>query len=486
MFCVYCATKVTKELQDVVHTTQNSNIYKCCINISLVAKAKKHYIEIVRCATCTQIRTNKLGGHAIKKLLALVLVACLALSMVACGAASSSTVVSSTASSTGAEPVTLTYWSMWNATEPQAVVIQEAIDAYQAETGNTVNVEWKGRDISTLIQAALDAGEKIDMFDEDYQRIGTQYAASCMELEDMAKAAGYDDFAVAALPTAIRRWAGSLKAIAYQPYTSGIYYNKAIFAEAGIEAEPTTWAELMDACEKIKAAGYAPFAQDDAYVRYTFGFVLDRYIGQEAISAMVQDGTWAENEGALKAAEAVADMVNKGYFSESCPAAYPDGENEIGFEETAMVVNASWVPGEITNNTGCDLEWGMFNFPTMDGGKDPATVANVGAQAFAIPAASENGQAAFDLIMKITTGEFDQKMALDSNGIPADTRNTEWPEMIAGGRDAFNALTDVYDWNMGLNDNADMKETLQANCLKLFEGSFNGQQFIDAMQAAYK
>ena len=95
-----------------------------------------------------------------------------------------------------------------------------------------------------------------------------------MDLESMAKAADYDSFAVAALPTAVRRWAGSLKAIAYQPYTSGIYYNKAIFTEAGIEKEPTTYAELLDACEKIKAAGYAPLAQDDAYVRYTYGFMV--------------------------------------------------------------------------------------------------------------------------------------------------------------------------------------------------------------------
>ena len=413
-----------------------------------------------------------------------------ALSLTACGStaasSSASSAVSGSASAGSAAGGTdLIYWSMWNSTEPQAVVIQEAIDAYQKKTGNTVTVEWKGRDINTLIQAALDAGEKIDLFDEDYQRIGTQYAASCMDLESMAKAADYDSFAVAALPTAVRRWAGSLKAIAYQPYTSGIYYNKAIFTEAGIEKEPTTYAELLDACEKIKAAGYAPLAQDDAYVRYTYGFMAARYMGQEAVSAMVKDGTWSTSDGALKAAQNIADMVKKGYFSESCPAAYPDGENEIGFEETAMVVNASWVPGEITNNTSCDLDWGMFNFPTVEGGKDPATVANVGAQAFAIPAASENGQAAFDLIMMVTSGEFDQKMALETNGIPADTRNTEWPEMIASGRDAFNALTDVYDWNMGLNDNADMKETLQNNCLQLFKGKLDGQGFVDAMQSAY-
>lgn len=133
-----------------------------------------------------------------------------ALSLTACGStaasSSASSAVSGSASAGSAAGGTdLIYWSMWNSTEPQAVVIQEAIDAYQKKTGNTVTVEWKGRDINTLIQAALDAGEKIDLFDEDYQRIGTQYAASCMDLESMAKAADYDSFAVAALPTAVRR-----------------------------------------------------------------------------------------------------------------------------------------------------------------------------------------------------------------------------------------------------------------------------------------
>ena len=50
----------------------------------------------------------------------------------------------------------MTYWSMWNSTEPQAKVIQEAADAYEEETGIHINIEWKGRDMKTLIGTALD------------------------------------------------------------------------------------------------------------------------------------------------------------------------------------------------------------------------------------------------------------------------------------------------------------------------------------------
>lgn len=379
----------------------------------------------------------------------------------------------------------LVYWSMWESGEPQAVAIQSIIDEYTAETGVEVDVQWKGRDISKVIVASMEAKENIDLFDEDFQRVGEQYADLCMDLEEMATAADYDNHAVAALPTAMRGWAGSLKGIPYQAYTSGIFYNKAIFEEAGITATPTTWAEFLDACQKIKDAGYAPLALDDAYVRYNLGYHLARYMGQDAVMDLTDNGGWAANETAKKAIQDIVDFIAAGYLSEDAPGAYPENENTIGYDETAMIVNASWVPAEITNQTGCDIEWGMFNYPSVDGGADPNTIANVGAQSFAIPAYSEKGQQAFDLIMKIATGEGDQKVALDTDSIPSDPTNTEWPAMIAGCKDGFNELTDVYEWNMGLNKNQDIAEELNTNVLKLFEGEYDADGFLQAMDGLY-
>ncbi len=74
------------------------------------------------------------------------------------------------------EGVELTMWSMWSAGEVQANAIQAAADAFEAETGAHVNIEWKGRDVNTLISAALESGEKLDIFEDDYNRIGHAYA----------------------------------------------------------------------------------------------------------------------------------------------------------------------------------------------------------------------------------------------------------------------------------------------------------------------
>ncbi len=437
-----------------------------------------------------------------KKIISLLLAAVMILGLAACGAkeeapattaanteapAAEATDAPATegtaAPSTGKEIV---YWSMWTEGEPQGTVIKEAAEAYEAATGVHVNIEWKGRDITTVLKAALDAGEKIDVFDDDFQRVSIQFADNALDLEEMAKAAGYEDYAVAALPAAVRGWAGKLVCIPYQPYTSGVFYVKSAFEAAGITEEPKTWDEFLDVCQKLKDAGYTPLAQDDAYTRYTFGYMLARMIGEDGVVELTNNGGWSESAEAKQAAQLVLDLRDKGFLSDTAPDAYPNGENELGLGLAAMVVNASWVPGEITNNTQCDETWGMFNFPAMtDKDVDPSTIANIGAQALAINNKSENAQEAFDFIMYLTSGEFDQKMALAANGIPADTRNEEWPEMIANVRDAFNAQTDVYQWNMGLDANSDIKEGLNDCITRLFTGSLDADAFVKAMDALY-
>ena len=407
-----------------------------------------------------------------KKLLSLVLAVAMMLSLAAVSAS--------------AEGTEITYWSMWSSTEPQAIAIQSIIDDYSAKTGVKVNVEWKGRDVKTIIETAIDAGEKVDLFDSDFQLLSEQLGKKLTDLEEMAAAVKYDDFAIAALPAAVRGWAGSLKAIPYQAYSSGILYNVEMFETAGITAAPATWAELLDACQKLKDAGYAPFAQDDAYVNYAFGFLMARYLGQPAVREMVLNGDWAETPAALKAAQAIEDLRTAGYFAENVPGTYPASQNELGFGTAAMVVCATWVPNEVLVNTEYTGVIGMFNYPSVEGGVDPNTYANIGAQAFGIPATSQNAQAAFDLIMAITSGEGDQKIALDTNSIPCDTRNAEWPALLSGCRDAVNAQTGVYEWCMGITANANIEATLQTNLLKLYEGKLTAQQFVDAMEAAGK
>ena len=297
----------------------------------------------------------------------------------------------------------------------------------------------------------------------------------------MAEKAEYYGKSNQALTDSVKGWAGSLKAIPYQGYASGIVYNKAIFEEIGVQ-EPTTWDEFLTVCEKVKAAGYNPLALDSAYTTVNLGYHIARYLGQDGVKQLVNNGDWTENEAVLKMAKDMENLVSSGYFSEYAPGAYPECENEIGYGETAMIVNATWIPSEVSNNTGCDLKWGMFPYPAVEGGVDGTEGMMVGAQGMSINKKSKNAQAAFDLVMFITTGEWDAKIAQQTDAIPSDPANTEWPELIKDFKPAFDQATKGYEWACGIQANEKMTPMITEWGNKLFAGDCTAQEFVDGLE----
>ena len=441
-----------------------------------------------------------------KKLLALALVSAMAGSLAACGGSgdtAATTAAATTAASEGSEAPadttaadakapsgdgqTLVYWSMWESTEPQGQAIQEAVDAFTAETGIKVDLQFKGRTgIREGLQPALDAGTNIDLFDEDIDRVNGVWGDYLMDLEELVKANDYEATANAGLMAACREvGGGTLKSIPYQPNVFAFFYNQAIFDEAGITEVPTTWEELDAACQKIKDAGYTPITDDDAYITSLFGYHMSRLVGQDRTEEIVKNGEW-DDPAVLKTAEAFADFAAKGYFSETIASnVWPAGQNqELALGTAAMYLNGSWLPNEVKDMAGEDFKWGCFSYPALEGGVDGPEAANYGAQVFAINKNSKNAEAAFQLIMKITKGEYDKKLAEMSSGIPADSTNTEWPALVQCAKPVMDSLTTRYVWAAGAEANADMTPIIKENMLKLVGGTISAQEFVDALKAA--
>lgn len=378
----------------------------------------------------------------------------------------------------------ITMWSMWSSGEPQANVIEEAAAAFEAKTGVKVNIEFKGRDVNKVLSASLEAKEAIDIIEDDYKRIGTVYNKFTYDLTDMAKAVNYDSFSYKCLNDQSIEWAGYLNAIAEQPQVGGIFYDKDAFEQAGITAEPKTWAEFLDVCQKLKDAGIAPIAQDSAYCDFAFYHQLVRHLGEEKIEELDMNGGWS-GTAAEKAADEIIDLINKGFFVDGAPDEFPSSENKIGFGQAAMIVCANYVTAEVNNNTGTEVNWGLFNYPAVDGGADNAS-AYAGANSLAITSYSEHPQEAFDFIIFLTTGEWDQKMADTAAQIPADSRNKA-PAVLNGTVETLLAADKPMTWCAGISANADVKDAIKSLCTELFEGKYaTGADFCAALDALYK
>ncbi len=421
-----------------------------------------------------------------KKIIAMLLVLAMALTLVACGAKEEKPAETQAAAQAPAETQAapaeakeITYWSMWNAEEPQGQVIQEAAAAYEAKTGVKVNIEWKGRDIQTVIAAALEAGENIDLFDDDYQRIAASYVNYTADLTDMAAAAGYKGYDC--FNNFVINKAGFLNSIVEQPQVGGVFYIKDAFEKAGV-AEPTTWEEFLAVSEKLVAAEIAPLALDAAYTNFTYYYHLVRHLGEDGVAELSANGGWAQNEKAVAAAQEIVDYVKAGYMADGAPDEYPSGQNKLGTGEAAMVVCANYVTSEINGVFG-EQNWGLFNYPTVAGSTN--TAAYAGANSLAVTSYSENKQEAFDFIMFLTTGEFDQKMADTAGQIPCDPSNTA-PAALTGTIETLLAAEAPMTWCDSIRVKEDLMPSFKTLTAELYGGKFeSGLAFCEAMDALY-
>ena len=381
----------------------------------------------------------------------------------------------------------LVYWSMWDAAEPQAQAIKQSIDAFTAETGIAVDVQFKGRTgIREGLQPALDAGTNIDLFDEDIDRVNTTWGSYLLDLEELAAANDYEATANAGLIAACREvGGGTLKSIPYQPNVFAYFYNADIFEEAGVTSVPTTWDEFLDTCQKIKDAGYTPITNDNAYISSLFGYHMSRLVGEPATEEIVKNGDW-DNEAVLKTAQAYEELASKGYFSETIESnQWPAGQNtELAMGTAAMYLNGSWLPNEVKDIAGEDFNWGCFSYPAVEGGVDGTDASNYGAQVFAINAKSEKAEQAFQLITYLTKGEADALLSEMSVGIPADSSNSEWPALLTNVKPVMDSMNTRYPWAAGAEANADMTPIIIENFTKLCGGSLDAQGFVDALKAA--
>lgn len=391
----------------------------------------------------------------------------------------------------------LVYWSMWEATEPQGQAIQEAIDAYTKETGVEVDVQFKGRTgIREGLESALKSGTNIDMFDEDIDRVNGTWGSYLMDLEQLAKDNDYEKTANAGLIQACRDVAGgTLKSIPYQPNVFAFFYNQDLFDQAGIKETPKTWDEFLDVCQTLKDAGITPMTMDDAYATCVIGYHLGRYVGEEGVKKIVTEGLW-DDPAVLQMAKDIEELASKGYFSENVGKnVWPNGQNvELAGGQVAMYLNGSWLPNEVKATAGPDFKWGCFAYPELgecetniEGAKATGTESNnFGAQVFAINKDSQKSKEAFDLITYITKGEYDQKLADASIGIPADTTNTEWPELVKCAKPVIETSTNRFSWAVGVESNADMTPSIKENFIKLMAGTLDAEGFVSAMQDAAK
>ena len=325
-----------------------------------------------------------------------------------------------TSGSNNADGKTLTYWASNQGTslDNDKEVLTPQLKKFEDETGIKVTLEVIGwNDLQTRIQTAVTSGQAPDVLN-----IGNTWAASLqstgafMPFDSAAFDAigGKDKFVKTAMdtggvagedPTSV-----PLYGLAY-----GLYYNKAMFKDAGL-TPPTTWEEMVAAAKKLTTGDKHGFAL--AAGSYTenshFAFINAAQNGADFFDAAGKP-TFT-SDGVVNGIARYLDLMQSDKVVDPGNAQYDNATkavNDFANGKAAMMLSQSNANSSIASQGMKDDAFGVVAFPAPAGGKDVATmVAGINMSIFKN---TKNKDAALQFVKFMTSeatqGELDKPFA---------------------------------------------------------------------------
>lgn len=279
-----------------------------------------------------------------------------------------------------------------------------------------------------------------------------------------------------------------------QPYgvpiiavSHGIYYNKQIFSDLGLEI-PTTWEELIATAQKVQEGGFIPFANASGdpwtIAEIVFMNLAPNFIGgREGRLAYLNGERCFNDENAVAAFQAVADIAP--FLPDGQEAlVYYDSQALFQTGQASMWMGGSWdIP--VFESQITDFEWGVFATPAPEG-KDRYVTFHLDA-GIGINAASADKEAATTFLHWLNGPTFAKMLADELPGFfPIHLQAPVVENAHAAEFLAFNdgaAGTDVrWAWDGLLEGTPDGYSLMQDGAISVINGEMTPQEAADALQ----
>ncbi|AZM87550.1 extracellular solute-binding protein [Streptomyces sp. W1SF4] len=286
--------------------------------------------------------------------------------------------------------VTFAWWNIAT-TEPGRSLFPQLSTAFTAAHPNIAikTTSLENEAFKSKLAAVTSSGRLPDVFQTWGGGVLRQQVDAGL-VEDLTDAFGW---ASDLTPVSLQayRFEGRTYAVPYDVGMVGFWYNKKLFAKAGIAAPPATWAELLEDVGKLKAAGVTPIAlagKEKWPGHFYWAYLAMRLAGLPALerAAAAKDFT---GPGFVLAGSRLKELVDLQPFQPGfLGAGYstPGGQAAtMGNGRAAMELMGQWAPS-VQKDAGADLgaDLGFFPFPTVDGGAGRATEVLGGGGGFAL------------------------------------------------------------------------------------------------------
>ena len=298
---------------------------------------------------------------------------------------------SSDAASPQAEAVTIEWWHIQNS-DPGLSLWQAVADEFMADHPNvTIDITVQENEaFKAALQTNLQAGDVPDIF-QSWGGGGLREQVDAGLVQDITDAVGSWDFEFNGAAESMMVIEDRMYGVPFDLGIVGLWYNKALFAEAGIDAPPATWSELLEDVQTLKDAGITPIsiaAGDKWPAMFWYGYLALRIAGADVMQQAGIDENF-DDPAFVAAGEEIVRLVALEPFQPgflATPWDGPDGAAAVlANGDAAMLLMGHWAPGTMAANgpdLGEDLGW--FPFPEVEGGAGAATDAFGGGNGFAV------------------------------------------------------------------------------------------------------
>ncbi|MCD5002530.1 sugar ABC transporter substrate-binding protein [Enterococcus saccharolyticus] len=324
-------------------------------------------------------------------------------------------------------PGDITVWVQFSDETPEGVAWQEIVDGFNKENEGKYKVETEyiprsgsGGGYEDKVNAAITTNSLPDVITLDGPNTAA-YANSGViaPLDEYLEDADMDDV----LDSIIQQgtYDGKMYAFGFSESNVGVYYNKAMFEEAGISEDqlptlddPWTWSEFTAISKKLVDKFDTPaidmqIASNDEMLTYAY----TPFIWSNGGDVVNEDGTEAtgyfDNDKTVEGLEFIQGLVKDGYTTIS--------PIEKGFEtgKYPMLLSGSWTIFDLEENYQ-DIDYGILPYPVSDTTKE--LVSPTGSWQLAMTTNTEKTEASSEFIKYATSTESSRIMSLGNSVLP--------------------------------------------------------------------
>lgn len=281
----------------------------------------------------------------------------------------------------------------FEAANPGVTIDLSVIDAADIPTANQTRLSAGDIDVTTITVSGFANPVQDYMTDAEapyWQQLIE--AGLLMDLSDQDFVGNYDDAAVAE--------GGSYNGNVYsinlgRVSYSGMFVNLDLLSEVGIDV-PTTWGELVAACDSVKAAGFECMTAGGAdgwpiFVG-TYGLLGALYPDQQGLVEGLWTGdlAWNDDQGKLLF-ERYATVANDMLEDQAAGLGHDAAIERYKAGDVAFAPTGNWQAGVLEPAADSDLtpatfEWTYIPFPGSDNAADNQTLFGKYDQGWAVAA----------------------------------------------------------------------------------------------------